>query len=118
MRSRFTDLHLRHTDAKQWTVVDDFRFFSKDQVYVVPGGFKTDLDSVPRVPLVYALFKGRATKSAVIHDYLYVKRKGKLLADAVFLEAMKAEGLPLRHRWPIYIAVALFGWGAYSRKST
>ena len=116
--ARFTDLHLRHIGSGQWLLVSDFHFRAEHRVWVVPGGFKTDLDSVPRVPLVYALFKGRATKAAVVHDWMYATRQGKMLADKVFLEAMKAEGLPFRHRWPIYLAVSFFGWGVYLRRST
>ena len=116
MIGSFTRLNLRHTGASEWTLVKDFRFFAPGKTWVVPEGFKTDLDSVPRVPVVYALFKGRTTKAAVIHDWMYVTNKGKFLADKTFLEAMKAEGLPWYHRWPIYIAVTLFGWPIYRRK--
>lgn len=36
--------------------------------------------------------------------------------NKTFLEAMKAEGLPWYYRWPIYIAVTLFGWPMYRSK--
>jgi hypothetical protein len=116
MKSAFTALNLSHTDSNEWTLMQDFRFFGEHNVWVVPGGFKTDLDSVPRVPLVYALFKGRATKAAVLHDWMYTTKKGKFLADKTFLEAMKAEGVKFVHRFAIYLAVTLFGWSIYQSK--
>lgn len=114
---RFTDLHLRYGARKDWLLVDDFHFQGDSRVWVVPAGFQTDLDSVPRIPGLYAMFKGRSVKAAIVHDWLYATQQGKLLADKVFLEAMKHEGLSRRHRWPIYLAVVLFGWSIYAGKT-
>lgn len=114
--SRFSELRLEHADSKEWVLVSDFSFRSDHQVLTVPEGFTTDLDSVPRVPFVYAAFKGRAVKSAVVHDFLYEAQKGKGFADGVFLDAMKHEGVPARWRYPIYLAVVFFGGRIYSRK--
>jgi len=83
----------------------------------VPKGFVTDIDSVPRIPGVYALYKGHATYSAVVHDWLYEQGRGKIAADRTFLAAMKHEGLPIWRRWPIFLGVAIFGWLIYKEKS-
>lgn len=112
----FTELHTVHGDNKQWKLTEDFHYRGNYRTWSVPKGFETDLDSVPRIPIIYAMFKGRTTKAAVIHDWMYVTDQGKFLADAVFLEAMKAEGLKPWFRWPIYLAVTLFGWPIYLRK--
>jgi len=75
----------------------------------VPQGFVTDFASVPRLPVAYVLFDGVADSSAVIHDYL---RRENIInrrtADNVFLEAMKAEGVPRWRRYPMYWAVSVF----------
>lgn len=63
---------------------------------------------------------------ATQHDYGYrVKReqehyetamwsvRGKLAADFLFLEAMKASGVGRWKRWVVFFNVFAFGWGAY-----
>lgn len=90
---------------------------------VVPAGFITDLDSVPRLPLVYWLGKGRAVLSAVIHDWLYHSHQltpdagapsiTRAQADALFRAAMSDEGVPLLYRTAIYAAVRMFGGPAW-----
>lgn len=84
--------------------------------FTVPKGFITDLDSIPKIPYLYSLFKGRASWSAVIHDYLYhsgeVSRKS---ADDLFLLDMKKERIGWLYRHLIYLAVRTFGWLAWNR---
>lgn len=82
----------------------------------VPAGFKSDLASVPRLPLAYLLFGGVSEEAAVIHDFLYsggtVTRKQ---ADDVFCEAMKAEGVSGWRRVPMWLGVRAFGWLHYEK---
>jgi hypothetical protein len=83
----------------------------------VPAGFRTDLASVPRLPVVYWLCGGRANKPAVVHDYLYttgvVPRR---TADAVFLEAMGVVGVPFVYRWLMWAGVRLGGASHYATR--
>lgn len=111
---------LTHTLTRtgQWRLTLPLMYFHRSGTIVVPSGFETDLDSVPRIPGVYAAFKGRAVKSAVVHDYLYESQRGKAFADRIFLDAMRHEGVPARWRYPIYWAVVMFGGCIYSRKRT
>lgn len=98
-------------DGEHWVL-------TKPLVYgdiVVPAGFPTDKDSVPRVPFAYWLFKGRSRRPPVVHDYLYASQAGRAYADRVFLDAMKDRGMPARLRYPIYWAVRTFGWWAYRK---
>ena len=75
----------------------------------VPKGFVTDLDSVPRIPFIYALAKGRARVSAIIHDYLCVySNLPQADVDKIFLKAMKAEGLGKFYRSLIFTAVRCY----------
>lgn len=112
----FSDLVQQYAGSGEWELTEPLIYLGNDNPIVVPAGFRTDLDSVPRVPVVYAVFKGRAVRSAVVHDYLYESQRGKAFADRTFLEAMRHEGVPSRWRYPIYWAVVLFGAPIYSRK--
>ena len=104
-------------------VARDWTFFS-DRLgcdITVPFGFEFDWDSVPRLPIVYLLWKGRAREEACAHDYLYVtgiagcceiERRD---ADQVMLDAMVYYKRPLRYRMPIYWGVRIGGWRGWNR---
>ena len=81
-------------------------------VVFVPTGFETDFASVPRLPIVYALYGNRAHHEGVIHDYLFRKGCEPLVsfdvANKVFLEAMEVRGKSALVRYPMYWAVCLF----------
>ena len=82
----------------------------------VPKDFITDFASVPRLPFTWWYAGGLADRAAVVHDYLYnrkvVERK---IADKIFLEAMKASGISLWHRYAMYAAVRALGWRHYGK---
>jgi len=105
-------------ESRRWIVQESFSYIAKKYGEVeVPKGFDTDLDSVPRIPFIYAWLKGRATQSAVVHDFLYRNRHDRKTADNIFKMAMKDEGVPLWRRIPIYSAVRVFGGAAYKKKT-
>lgn len=114
---KFSALEYRHIGKDTWQIIKPFMYFGDSGTVVVPTDFITDLDSVPRVPFLYALLKGRSVRAATIHDYLYKTQKGKKLADDTFLKAMKDEGLPRRRRYPIYWGVVMFGHYSYTKYS-
>lgn len=87
----------------------------------VPVDFFTDLASVPRVPVVYWFWGGRAHCESVLHDYLYRQNSKPLVsfstANRVFLGAMESRGKPWYVRWPMYLGVCA-GRAAYHQKKT
>ena len=104
----------------QWRLIDKFeaRVACDDgqPVYItVPPGFETDLASVPRLPLTYMLFGGRARRSAILHDWLYRDQWPRKWADEVFLAAMEAEGVGWATRWAMYLGVRVGGGAYYAR---
>lgn len=114
--SRFlTKLRTVRYGKKRWKLTDPLIYASKLAGNItVPAGFITDMASVPRIPLAYWLAGDTAHEAAVIHDYLYTSHKHpRDVADAVFLEAMKAMGEPFIRRYAMYTAVRLFGAAPY-----
>lgn len=107
--SHLSPLHVEKLPGGSVRLLANFRW----RDVVVPAGFVCDLDSVPRLPFVYWLLKNRATQSAVVHDWLYHAGENRATADVCFLLAMIDEGVALRHRLWIFLAVRLFGWWAY-----
>lgn len=108
-------------DEDDWVLVDPFdvRIDTDDDappIFVtVPAGFTTDLASVPRLPGAYLLFGGRARRSAILHDYLYMTRWDRKFADDAFLAAMKTEGVNAFTRWAMWLGVRVGGSAYYDR---
>ena len=106
------DLRVEYDDKRRcWVLVEPLIYRSKQLMWVrVPPGYPTDLDSVPRVPFVYAWLKGRAVRSAVVHDWLCYCGHDRAIADRVFLDAMKKEGVHAVNRRIIFAAVRLYAY--------
>jgi hypothetical protein len=119
-----TTLQMRRASdgSGYWELAAALIFYSKviDQIIVVPAGFRTDLASVPRLPLVFFLFGAVADEAGVVHDYLYTSYANgvtRAQADAVFAEASKVLKVAAWRRGPMWAAVRLFGrqhWGSGS----
>ena len=83
-----------HDGRGEWEYLSDLRYYS-DMLQletIVQAGSRTDLASVPRLPLAFALYGGRYGRSAGVHDWYC--RNGAIprkVADKVFLEAMRVE---------------------------
>ena len=100
-----------------WIVHEPLNFYSEryKKNYVVPKGWKTDLASVPRLPLVYMWYGGRGNAAGVLHDHLYrdgirLKQiRSRTEADKVFLEAMVSTGVDKDTAEAMYNAVRKYG---------
>tara|TARA_R110001583_G_scaffold25218_6_gene91459 strand:+ start:5555 stop:5947 length:393 start_codon:yes stop_codon:yes gene_type:complete len=112
----FSALVKEHIGGDTWRLTERLSYSHRSgRAIVIPEGFVCDGDSVPRIPFIYALYKGRAIQAAWVHDYLYREQRGKDFADLMFLDAMEDQGLPARIRYPIYWGPALFGDRSYSK---
>jgi hypothetical protein len=101
-----------------WSYTIDKEDGTPPVTHVIPKGRITDLDSVPRLPFVYWLLKGRARIAACVHDDLYKTQAGKELSDEAFRAAMVTERVknPWRH-W-IYLGPKLLGQKSYDDYGT
>lgn len=114
---RFTDpVHLMPAPGTgKYVLVQDVSYeigFAGSGIFVtVPDGFMTDLASVPRLlwPLVPPHSPDYAA-AAVVHDFLYEWKQGlftRVVADAIFYEAMRVLGVPAWRAVVMYLAVRL-----------
>ena len=112
MSAYLTPVDLRLIGDGEWLVLAPLRYHSDTlrAVVHVPAGFKTDLASVPRLPLAYLVAGGHAPASAVVHDWLLETDTAWALAAKVFREAMAVEGVALWRRELMYSAVRVHGW--------
>ncbi len=80
----------------------------------VPAGFETNFASVPRGLWWLISPTGRHGKAAVVHDYLYSTHcYSKIIADAIFVEAMEVLGVSRWKRNAMWKAVRLLGKKAW-----
>lgn len=117
-----SELDARAVGGNAWQLLAPFEaklFYANgdEEWLVVPTGFVTDGASVPRLPLAYMLFGGRARKAATLHDYLYSRRRDRAFADAVFLAAMEHEESSFVRGF-MYLGVRLGGWSRYWKEKT
>jgi hypothetical protein len=81
-----------------------------ERTITVPAGFRTDLASVPRLPMVFLLAGDCAREAAVVHDYLYTSHiVDRAMADAVLREASAVTGVPAWRRWLMWLGVRIGG---------
>ena len=113
-----TELDVRLIDdaANLWQIESALVYCSDlfEEPILVEAGFRTDFDSVPRLPLAYWLTGDTGRAAAVVHDYLY--RTGcvpRELADAIFFEAMMVSGVPAWRARLKWIGVRAGGWSAW-----
>jgi hypothetical protein len=131
----FGRLRVEYVNGQQWPLInppDDeqfgFRLRSDGAVTLIvpPDRFVTDFATIPRffwllLPPVGDGAHARYGIAAVVHDWLYVCGKvegnqiSKAFADKVFLACMTASGVASWKRKVMYLAVFLFGRGAWKR---
>lgn len=107
---------------KVWKLTKPLSYFSAslEQFITIPVGFETDLSSVPRVPIAYWIWGGRAHREGVLHDYLFRVDSTPCvsfqLANKLFMEAMDARGKNPFIKYPMFWCVCAFGLGSYHKR--
>ena len=89
------------------------------RIITVESGFVFDGDSVPRLPLVYMLAKGRAGLQApALHDWVYAMQPQGItrrIADVLYWDMMRATGVRLHWALIHFIGVRIGGWVSWRR---
>ena len=91
---------LQLEDDEHFSLITPFVVKIDESLLVVPAGFITDFDSVPKIPFAYLMLDGSGKRSALMHDFLYsvesppeFKNLGRRWADRAFWRGMLDEGL-------------------------
>jgi len=118
-------------DSQHWRLLEPLAFrvtcdeWPEPFEVVVPGGYVTDFESVPRLLVfAYALIKGRARRAATGHDFLIDWMRGEVAEplrpatvpfrparawiDRFFHAAMVAEGTGFLARNTAYLGVSAY----------
>jgi hypothetical protein len=90
----------------------------KYESVVVPGGFVTDLASIPRVLWQILRPEGRHAYAAVVHDYLYwTQTRSREEADMIFKFALEDSKVASDTVEALHLAVRSFGQSAWDKNS-
>lgn len=109
-----TPLDLRAQLPGRWELLRELIWHSDTERIVVPAGFVTDLASIPRLLRGILHQNGLSRAPAVLHDFLYATQiMTRAEADAVFREALKAEGMGWLGRFLYWGGVRVGGWVAW-----
>lgn len=105
---------VRTTDRYQLT--SPLIYQHKEDVYVVPAGFETDLASVPNaIKFIVDDDEADIREAAVVHDWLYsTKAVPRKKADEILFRAMIELGAGYVKAHIVYWAVRLFGGSHYA----
>jgi hypothetical protein len=113
-----TPLDLRAYLPGEWVVLTALVYQALAGIYSVPRGFITDLASIPRVLRSIYERNGLSRRPAVLHDYLYCAQlTTRAEADALFLEALAAEGVGWAMRRSMWLGVRVGGWVYWNRRA-
>ena len=117
-----TDLVTRPGSTPETRIVSEpwvVKIHRLQRTFTIPVGFEFDLDSVPRLPLVYLFFKGRSgIRAPCLHDYLYRHAPGdmtRIQADLAYWDAMRSFGVPLHWAAFHFLGVCLGGWRGWRK---
>jgi len=95
----------------------DEPLFWNDGTWTVPAGYETDLASIPRRFQRVEPHLSPAARPGVLHDWFYTHHAvPRREADAIFREALRAEGVPLLQRLAMWAAVRLRGGPSYDAR--
>lgn len=107
-------LHINEGEGKsaELELIEPIHFKNTDtgKEWVIPSGFKTDGNSVPRPFTAMFLHFDESTLAALAHDFdceQYKTHQGRIIGDIDFLRNMKFVGVPWGHRWAKYLGVSL-----------
>lgn len=102
-------LQLRTDGPVLFVLLADLRYAGRDQQFVVPAGFVTDLATVPAALTWLTPRYGVYTRAAVLHDWLTDESKAgrfrRVDADGLFRRVMRELGVSLPRRWMMWAAV-------------
>ncbi|MGE3705688.1 MAG: DUF1353 domain-containing protein, partial [Vicinamibacterales bacterium] len=84
---------------------------------ITPAGFTTDWASIPWLArLLLSPTDPHYLRAAGTHDFLYARGGiARVVADAIFVDAMRALGCPMWKRVLLYLGVRLGGWWVWRK---
>lgn len=112
-------LDLRAHEPGEWVLLAPLEYRAANgRKYLVPSRFITDLASIPLLARPAIDQNGRSRRPAVLHDFLYCLKQGsRSEADALFLEALEAEGVSPITRRIMWLAVRAWGWRYWNARA-
>jgi len=110
------DVLVRTLDGRHIWVAEPMTFVTRSgETIVVPIGTTADGASIPQPLWIKLPPFGLYWRASILHDFLYRRtERPREECDALLLEAMESDGVPLETRMVIYEGVRAGGAGAFA----
>jgi len=118
MSSFTNEIQLQALKTQEWLVLENFIFYTDNEIFTIPSWFITDWASIPWIfRFIWCPLDMKTLRASIVHDYLREQRKinSKLLnkeyrkdTDLIFLEALKISWVWLLKRYIYYIWVRIW----------
>lgn len=111
---------LRYVGLGKYETTSPTVYVGADDVITVPGGFATDLATIPRIFWWLLPPQGAYERAAVLHDFGCVSLADGTCelssrdVDGLFRRVMRESGVGLLTRWVMWCGVR---WGALANRS-
>ena len=108
-----TDLCLKIIGHQAFEVIEPLVYENDEVVIQVNPKFDFDGASIPKAlwSVIGSPMTGGYQRAGCLHDALYASEYfPREVCDALFLEAMKSDGVGYVRRYAMYNAVRAFGW--------
>lgn len=84
--------------------------YPSSDIIIVKADHETDFASIPKLLMPILPVMGKASKAAVIHDYLLDEGiRPRKECDAIFLEAMGVLEVPPLRKYAMWFGVRIYG---------
>lgn len=114
--SRIIGYFEENGSGRYFTLTEAFTFVDGDETIVVPAGFRTDFNSVPR--LAWAYFSPwDHLEAGVVHDWLYKTpgNRNRTSCDAVHRRILHLKGVRWSKRQVVWASIRAGGWVPWNR---
>lgn len=108
-----SSLSLEVATSRLFRLISPLQYTGKQETFIVPAGFVTDLATVPQVFQWLVDDHGAYTQAAVLHDWLCIEahagRLSRRDADGLFRRVLREENVAWLRRWLMWAGVRAGG---------
>ena len=110
-------LHISINGKQEYILESPLHWYDGAISVNIKQGFLFDGASIPKAlwSIIGSPMTGGYQRAGCLHDGLYASQlTSRKVADEIFLQAMKYDGVSYTKRYSMYWAVRSFGWAAWN----
>lgn len=83
-------------------------YLGSEERILIPSGFETDFLSIPSIGRMFIPITGKASKAALLHDWMWTQGWSKSKSARIFLEALLVLKVPMWRCLLCYLSVRFY----------